>query len=54
MWYLLEELVAFVLLFDERVSIETKRKMLDPLETEEIEYPLKYVSVALKLFLQKI
>jgi hypothetical protein len=44
LWYLSEVLVAFAL-FDDKVSLATKHKMVDALNNEGVEHPLKRINL---------
>jgi hypothetical protein len=44
LWYLSEELVAFAF-FDNEVSLTTERKMVDALNNEGVEHPLKCINL---------
>lgn len=52
LWYLSEELIAFAF-FDENVSSETKRKMVDAMHNKGIEYPMKRISLDPDIVLRK-
>lgn len=52
LWYLSEELIAFAF-FDDNVSSETKRKMVDAMHNEGIEYPMKRISLDPDIVLRK-
>jgi hypothetical protein len=43
-WYLSEELVAFAFSHDE-VSLATKRKMADAVNSEGVKHPLKRINL---------
>lgn len=52
LWYLSEELVAFAF-FDDEVSVETKRKMVNALNNEGLEYSPKRLSLNVNHILEK-
>lgn len=52
LWYLSEELVAFAF-FDDEVSVETKRKMVNALNNEGLKYSPKRLSLNVNHILEK-